>query len=84
MLRNFIKNIRTLCLMIVVVLTNLEGSQTVNQDNFISLNNGNQNELIYSANVTKEWMSKIHENYNWDNYDEYLKIAILMTLMSIG
>jgi len=38
---------------------------------FFSLNDGNQNELIISAEVTKKWLDSIKTKYDWNNFDEY-------------
>jgi len=36
-----------------------------------SLNDGNQNELIISADATKEWLDSTKSKYAWNNFDEY-------------
>jgi hypothetical protein len=38
---------------------------------FYSLDDGNQNEVIISAETTKEWFDSTKSKYDWNDFDEY-------------
>ncbi len=40
-------------------------------ERLFSLNDGNQKELVISADVTKEWLESLKSKYNWNEFDEY-------------
>jgi hypothetical protein len=39
--------------------------------NFYSINNGNQNELIVSMEISQKWLDSTNKKYNWNEFDEY-------------
>ncbi|MFT2009622.1 hypothetical protein ACMA1I_13160 [Pontibacter sp. 13R65] len=36
-----------------------------------SLNEGNQTDLIYYAEVNQEWLNTLDHKYNWDNFNQF-------------
>ena len=38
---------------------------------FYSLDDGNQNELLISIEISKEWLDSIQTKYDWNDFDEY-------------
>lgn len=38
---------------------------------FFSINDGNQNEIIYAPDYNKEWFEELNRKYSWDNFNNY-------------
>ena len=46
-------------------------NQLNKKQEFLILDDGNQNELFLYSTVTQEWIDSTKSKYDWDNYDEY-------------
>jgi len=46
-------------------------SENLKPSNFYSINDGNQNELIISMEISQEWLDSIKSKYDWNEFDEY-------------
>ena len=61
--------------LIIVKKKNSDNSAPFQSSNkpakFYSLDDGNQTELIISAETTKEWIDSTKSKYNWNDFDEY-------------
>ena len=46
-------------------------SENTKPANFYSINDGNQNELIVSMEISQKWLDSTKTKYNWNEFDEY-------------
>ncbi len=49
---------------------NKKGNSNSKQE-FFSLDEGNQNELILYSSISKEWIDSTKSKFDWENFDEY-------------
>ncbi len=46
-------------------------TETIKPTDFYSINDGNQNKLIISMEISQEWLNSTKVKYDWNEFDEY-------------